>query len=889
MTPVKMTRAEYTAKYGVPPPASSVAQPPVQNIPSVTSDSSAAPASTPIKMTRAEYTAKFGTPPPIKNVSQETPQPENKSFLQKAGDLGKSLVTAPATIVARPFQAVEAIGQAIQDKPKLDQFYKDTEALNKEGDALLAEYKQIKAQGGDTTDIKRRIQEHTDRILATTSAIDPTLKREPTLFKGSSIVAPVPKNMGDVKKDVGRAVQTVALGTGAPIAGGAAFGLGSSLEQGNDLFSTQTLFNTVLGAGAGKVLDLVGKPLLNAAGKVVGTITPQVLKDVAAGGADAITKFAVNHELLGGVAKPLSEKIATGFQAVDENAGKLFKGTGSKVKDVISSQYPGLSKSNLQDRYTRIEQENFAKPTTEPKGTYKVATEIYNDAKAQGTDLGKVATDNKISHQSIINGNNYDTLDTANSLRNDAMKTSHDLIRPALAAAEPGVQRVPISTIRNDMLSSVDKIPKSQITDAERATIKDRINKEYGDNSAAAIAHPDGYTLTDLHDSKIATSTNANFRTTSFDDSVKSKQYKQESATFRKLLEDNAPAELNIKKFNEAIQQKFQLADYLEKLHGKKVPMGVVAKAVDLFGKVAGASVGSHVGGGLGGVAGYHLGGVLFDSFENLSNPLKKYYLSTIEKSQPEVFAAFKQYLGDQETARLMRLKLPAPNSSIAPDLMKKQNLFGGVEMGYTPKPVNKLENDLTQNLRIFKNSPQLPAPELRLITPNNIMGTPNVLGRPYTAGGEPEAIGGMRQRIGSLYTSPEEKSIAKKAADLTQKNGGVTINLKGDIPHTGFAYSPYKDVETIIPQAEFSQAHVDNFIEKNYNKLNEEGNHLGVWIDNGKVYLDISKVNPDENSAVVDSLKNNQIGLFDLSTFETKPIKDYEKIGDTYIYKRKK
>jgi len=605
--------------------------------------------------------------------------PEKKK--SAVGEMAKSLISAPATILARPFQAAEGLVQYAQDKPKIDEFKQLSHDILAEQDDLVLQLRAARAEGRDATDIRNRIQANTEKLTQLSAGIQPTIDRRPTLFKGSDIVAATPENMGDVKKDVGRAIQTVALGTGAPLAGGAAFGLGSSLEQGNDLFSAQTAFNTVLGAGAGKIIDLVGKPLFNAAGKVVGTITPQILKDVAGKGATAITDFAARHELLGGVAKPLSEKIATGFQAVDDNAGKLFKGTGSKMKEVISSQYPGLSKENLQNRYTRIEQENFAKPTEKPDAAYRKATELYKNAKEGGTDLSKVATDSRIRHDSIIEGNKYNTTDTADSLRTDAMQTSRDLIRPALAAAEPGVQRIPISQVRETILSQIDNIPATQITDAERAMMKRRIATEYADASPAAVAHPNGFSLTDLHDNKISTSLNAKYKPLgTIADNLKAKQNKQASDAFRKLLEDNAPAELDIKAFNKKLQEKFQLADYLEALHGKKVPMGLVSKAIDLFGKVAGASAGSSVAGGLGGVAGYHLGGVFFDAFEHLPNPLKAKYLNSIEKATPEVFQAFKDYLGKQEMERILRRKLPAPTT-----------IFQGPTQGgkpYTPNPL---------------------------------------------------------------------------------------------------------------------------------------------------------------------------------------------------------
>lgn len=133
-----------------------------------------------------------------------------------------------------------------------------------------------------------------------------------------------------------------------------------------------------------------------------------------------------------------------------------------------------------------------------------------------------------------------------------------------------------------------------------------------------------------------------------------------------------------------------------------------------------------------------------------------------------------------------------------------------------------------------------------------------------------------------------DDGAVAKKATELTKKNGGVTITLKGDIPTEGFAFSPRKDLETVIPVKEFSTKSVSDFIEKNKDILQEPESHLGVWVDNGKVYIDVSKVVPNEQRAVAEASTADQIGIFDINTFTTKNIKDYEKIDSTYTYKGK-
>ncbi len=145
------------------------------------------------------------------------------------------------------------------------------------------------------TMIARPFQAGAELLGASSQSVDATTKK---LTGG--LVAPVPQNAADVKKDVGRGIQTVALGAGpeSMALSGAGFGLGGSLEQGNDLFSVQTALQTALGAGAGKILGLVGKPLFNVAGKVVGSVTPAFLKDLVSQGNKAIIDFAAQHEIL---------------------------------------------------------------------------------------------------------------------------------------------------------------------------------------------------------------------------------------------------------------------------------------------------------------------------------------------------------------------------------------------------------------------------------------------------------------------------------------------------------------------------------------------------------------------------------------------------------------
>lgn len=520
-------------------------------------------------------------------------------------DFAKSIFSAPATIVARPFQAVAAIGGASNQQ------------------------------------------------------IDEATKKIPIL---GDLIAPTPNTYADVGKDIGRAAQTVALGTGAPIAGGALFGAGASLEQGNDLLSTQTAFNTVLGAAGGKILGLVGKPLLNAAGKVVGTITPKILKDVAAGGSEAITKFAADHQLLGGIAAKPSAKLAAGLQAVDDKIGagtsKVFTG----VKNVASEQFPQLSPT---EHYKSVNAKDIIRPTTVNEPKYSKATAVYNDAKGRGIDLEQVANERGVIHDKIAEGGKYNTADVVDNIREGNYQVSDSIARPAIKAAEPGVRLVPISEVRDSMTARIKRIPASQIDEADRANLLKQVSRRYADDSAAAAAHPNGYSLTDLHDARIVSGKNGGYKIgQSASDALKAQRSREEGRVFADIFDKTVPEEVGMKQFRKELEKNFLLADYLESLNGKKVPAGITKKAVRLFGRAVTATVGGKVGGFPGSILGAQYGDMLFNSFEALPNPIKMKVLQSIKIEDPKIFKELVQYIGTKEAERLMTKGLPAAGGS---------------------------------------------------------------------------------------------------------------------------------------------------------------------------------------------------------------------------------
>lgn len=219
---------------------------------------------------------------------------EDKLVSQEKGDgIIKSLVKAPATILARPFQAAAALG-GVSDEA-IDRFSKE---------------------------------------------------------KLGGFVAPTPDNFSDVKKDVGRGVQTVAFGMPGLASGGAAFGLGASLEQGNKFLSKDSAIQAGIGAVGGKVLGAAAKPVLNLAGKAVSKVAPQALKDVASQGAKAVEEFAANRQIL---PRAASKAINTGAQVAETIANKPFEIAGKGAKAVLPKP------KNIMNRVARLTPTDAAK------------------------------------------------------------------------------------------------------------------------------------------------------------------------------------------------------------------------------------------------------------------------------------------------------------------------------------------------------------------------------------------------------------------------------------------------------------------------------------------------------------------------------------------------
>lgn len=136
---------------------------------------------------------------------------------------------------------------------------------------------------------------------------------------------------------------------------------------------------------------------------------------------------------------------------------------------------------------------------------------------------------------------------------------------------------------------------------------------------------------------------------------------------------------------------------------------------------------------------------------------------------------------------------------------------------------------------------------------------------QPFMSGGIKEVTIGVDKLPIKEYTKIAEQ-VYKGVVD----NGGITINLKGEVPTKGYAYSPFKDTETVIPIEKTNPEIVGQFIDKNLEKLSQPGHNIGGWIEDGKVYFDISKVGEPNPATIAEAEAANELAVFDLEKFET-------------------
>jgi hypothetical protein len=107
----------------------------------------------------------------------------------------------------------------------------------------------------------------------------------------------------------------------------------------------------------------------------------------------------------------------------------------------------------------------------------------------------------------------------------------------------------------------------------------------------------------------------------------------------------------------------------------------------------------------------------------------------------------------------------------------------------------------------------------------------------------------------------------AQEIYDETLVHGGLTMDLLGNVPVTGFMVSELGGVE--VPLHNFSVQDIEHIIKENKQALFGTGGYVGTWIEpfNDMVYVDYSVNFANLGKALVFGRKNGQKAIYSLNT----------------------
>lgn len=112
-----------------------------------------------------------------------------------------------------------------------------------------------------------------------------------------------------------------------------------------------------------------------------------------------------------------------------------------------------------------------------------------------------------------------------------------------------------------------------------------------------------------------------------------------------------------------------------------------------------------------------------------------------------------------------------------------------------------------------------------------------------------------------------------KRIKNLIIKNGGATLDARTLKPAT------YKRGYMVSLDGSELKLNINDLKVKTIKQYQKQAKQaracVGFWIDEGVLYLDISKHYTSKNSAVRSALKNNQIALFDIYNNTSVYLKD--------------
>ena len=340
--------------------------------------------------------------------------------------------------------------------------------------------------------------------------------------------------------------------------------------------------------------------------------------------------------------------------------------------------------------------DEWRSPTAMNKPGFKIPTGILEKSPDVPNFLAEQGL-NPFEH--IDENGRYETLDTANALRENAGASSNSTMRAALKVADYTTPK----TVVNDLQSDAEKYAANGYN--VTASDLEAVNKNIQDEVASLQRkYPKGMSLEDMHDERITYGKNGKFSPVGDKNVTNSARANRAMAdSLSNMIQAKAPPEVGYQGYQKYISNFYKSAEYLESLNAKKAPVSFGQKLARTAAKVGMAKLFELLPGGgvIDTFIGYEVGKVLERLVENLTMPQRNAFLKELKISDPEAYTKVTEFLKKETAASSERKALPAPKekgTAENPHIMstnqlrpeEKQTSGEMIKEKYTYNPVDK-------------------------------------------------------------------------------------------------------------------------------------------------------------------------------------------------------
>ena len=107
-----------------------------------------------------------------------------------------------------------------------------------------------------------------------------------------------------------------------------------------------------------------------------------------------------------------------------------------------------------------------------------------------------------------------------------------------------------------------------------------------------------------------------------------------------------------------------------------------------------------------------------------------------------------------------------------------------------------------------------------------------------------------------------------KKLLAILNENGGFTVDTDGNLASDGYMVAK-ENFETVLPESLVTIELLTSLFNSYKAKLTSKADCIGAWLNEGKIYFDVSEKFNSLETALQIGRERNQLAIFNLGTFE--------------------